>query len=149
MWKRTLSTLLFVSLTTAHFILLWPPNAGFDEDKEPEYPCGGFVPVINSSTPAVQVDKFAVSIQNVHPVGQWAFRGTTDTKVPYNFTDLVPLVNTTGIGDFCLDYLKVPSGWAGKSGVIQVIDNSPDGVLHQVRSAFALKYRNIERLTRE
>jgi hypothetical protein len=133
MWKQALSTLLFSGLTTAHFILLWPPNAGFNEDKEPTYPCGGYTPDVKNSSPDVQVDRFAISIQNVHPVGEWSFRGTTDTKAPFNFTEIVPLVNTTGIGDFCLDHMKVPSDWAGKSGVIQVVDNSPDGILFQVR----------------
>jgi hypothetical protein len=134
MWKQLLSTLLFTSLTTAHFILLWPPTAGFDDDKEPTFPCGSFTPKIDGNTPDVQVDRFSISIQNVHPVGEWSFRGTTDTKAPFNFTEIVPLVNTTGVGDFCLDYMKVPSDWAGKSGVIQVVDNSPDGILFQVRS---------------
>ena len=83
----------------------------------------------------MQVDRFAVSIKNVHPVGEWSFRGTTDTKSPYDFTEIVPLVNTTGIGDFCLDYMSVPTGWAGKDGVLQVVDNSPDGILYQVRLA--------------
>jgi hypothetical protein len=65
-------------------------------------------------------------------VGQWSFRGTTDTKPPFAFEEVVPLVNTTGIGDFCLDYMTVPSAWAGKPGVLQIVDNSPDGILYQV-----------------
>ena len=113
-------------------MLQWPPAAGFNEDKEPTSPCGGFTPTVKGSTPDVQVDRFAISIQNVHPVGEWSFRGTTSTEAPYDFTEIVPVVNTTGIGVFCLDSISVPSGWAGKSGVIQVIDNSPDGVLYQV-----------------
>jgi hypothetical protein len=123
---------LFSGLTTAHFILLWPPSAGFDDAKEATSPCGSFTPKINDSIPDIQVDRFAVSIKNVHPVGEWSFRGTTDTMAPYNFTEIVPLVNSTGIGDFCLDNMRVPSDWAGKSGIIQVVDNSPDGILYQV-----------------
>ena len=132
MWKQALSTLLFINFSTAHFILLWPTNAGFDEDKESTGPCGGFMPEVTANSPSVQVERFAISIQNVHPVGEWSFRGTTSTKAPYDFTEIVPVVNTTGVGDFCLDMMSVPSDWAGKSGIIQVVDNSPDGILYQV-----------------
>lgn len=132
MWRHVIAVLLFSTLTTAHFILLWPPNAGFNEDKEPTSPCGGFTPDVNSSATDVHVEKFAVSIQNVHPEGQWGFRATTDTEPPYNFVDIVPLVKTTAIGDFCLDEMRAPSNFAGKSGILQVVDNSPDGILYQV-----------------
>ena len=132
MRTQLIPTLAFVGLASAHFVLLWPPAAGFDEEKEPTSPCGGFTPTIQGSTPDVQVNRFAISIQNVHPVAEWSFRGTTGTEAPYEFTDIVPVVNTTGIGNFCLDYMQVPSGWAGQSGIIQVVDNSADGVLYQV-----------------
>ena len=130
-----LTTLALAGVSTAHFILLWPPTAGFDDDLEPTVPCGSFTPEVNSTSPEVQTDRFAISIKNVHPVGQWSFRGTTDTKSPYDFIEIVPLVKTTGIGDFCLDYMRVPSNWTGKDGVIQVVDNSPDGILYQVSTS--------------
>lgn len=132
MWRHAISILLFSTFATAHFILLWPPSAGFDEDEEPTSPCGSFTPEVNSSSPDLHVDKFAVSIQNVHPEGQWGFRATTDTEPPYNFVDIVPLVKTTAIGDFCLDEMSAPSNFAGKSGILQVVDNSADGILYQV-----------------
>ena len=131
MWAQLLLMAL-TGLASSHFVLLWPPAAGFDEDKEPTSPCGGFTPSIESSTPDVQVDRFAVSIQNVHPTGEWSFQATTNTNAPYDFTEIVPVVNTTGIGTFCLDFMSAPSGFAGKLGILQVVDNSPDGVLYQV-----------------
>lgn len=76
--------------------------------------------------------------RQVHPVGQWSFRATTDTKAPYAFEEIVPLVNTTGIGDFCLDYMRAMDSFAGKPGIIQVVDNSPDGILYQVSTLAAL-----------
>ena len=33
-------------------------------------------------------------------------------------------ISGTGIGDFCLTDIRVPSDFAGKSGVLQVIDDS-------------------------
>ena len=125
-------TLALIGVTSAHFILQWPPNVGFDEDKETSSPCGGFTPTESNDSPDVQVKQFAISIQNVHPVGEWSFRGTINTETPYNFTEIVPIIKTTGIGDFCLQYMSVPGDWAGNAGIIQVVDNSPDGVLYQV-----------------
>ncbi|KAK5121665.1 hypothetical protein LTR85_004837 [Meristemomyces frigidus] len=119
------------SLSSAHFILHWPPTAGFDDDLESTSPCGSATVTVNSSSPQVQIDRFAIMIQNTHPQGEWMFRGTTDTQAPYNWTDITPVVNTTGIGDFCLDDMHAPSEFAGKAGVIQVVDNSVDGMLYQ------------------
>lgn len=63
----SLSVLVLARVVSAHFILHWPPSAGFDEDKEPIEPCGGFTPDVMASSPEVQVDRFAVLIQNVRP----------------------------------------------------------------------------------
>jgi len=120
------------SLASAHFILQWPETAGFIDDSEPDSPCGGATVYVHSSSPQIQVDQFAISIMSTHPEGEWQFRATTDTQPPYNFTDAVPVVNTTGIGSFCLPFMSVPAEFAGKGGVIQVIDNSIDGNLYQV-----------------
>ncbi|KAK5700683.1 hypothetical protein LTR97_005200 [Elasticomyces elasticus] len=104
------------SLASAHFILEYPPTAGFIDDSEPDSPCGGATVTVNSTSPQVQVDQFAISI---------------NTQPPYNFTDIVPVVNTTGIGSFCLNSMSAPGDFAGKPGIIQVIDNSIDGQLYQ------------------
>ncbi|WPG97758.1 Hypothetical protein R9X50_00053900 [Acrodontium crateriforme] len=119
------------SLASAHFILYYPPTAGFDDDNEPNGPCGGATVQVNSSSPQIQVDRFAISIFSSHPTGSWTFRGTTDTEEPYNFVDITPNVNTTGAGVFCLSEMRAPSEWAGKAGIIQVIDASVDGTLYQ------------------
>ncbi|KAF2771870.1 hypothetical protein EJ03DRAFT_325122 [Teratosphaeria nubilosa] len=131
MLRQILLTLGAASISSAHFILQWPPTAGFDDEAEGTSPCGEATVTVNSSSPKVQVSQFAVSIKNTHPTGQWQFRATTDTQEPYNFTDIVPVVNTTGIGDFCLPDLRAPDDFAGKAGILQIIDNSPDGLLYQ------------------
>ncbi|KAI7258124.1 hypothetical protein KC352_g10765, partial [Hortaea werneckii] len=109
----------------------WPPTAGFDDDGEPTGPCGGVDVTVDETSPEVQVDRFAVQIQNGHPAGEWLFRATTDTEAPYNWTSIVPIVNTAGVGDFCLDSLSAPSSFEGKAGIIQVIDKAVDGMLYQ------------------
>ena len=138
MQLQLLITLALAGISSAHFILLWPPSAGFDEDKEPNSPCGGFTPEVDNSSPDVQVNRFAISVKNVHPEGQWSFLGTTNTEAPYNFTEIVPVVRTTGIGDFCLQDMSVPGEWSGQPGIIQVVDNSPDGTLYQVSILFCM-----------
>lgn len=129
-----LSTLAFAAtLATAHFQVLYPPTGQpFDDEEEATGPCGGLELETSDSNADVQVDRFAVSIRSTHPEGSWSFRGTTSTSAPYNFTDITPTINTQGIGDFCLTMLSVPSDWAGSSGILQIVDNSDDGMLYQV-----------------
>ncbi|KAI7221063.1 hypothetical protein KC333_g1983 [Hortaea werneckii] len=125
------AALAFACTSSAHFILQWPPTAGFDDDGEPTGPCGGVDVTVDETAPEVQVDRFAVQIQNGHPAGEWLFRATTDTEAPYNWTSIVPIVSTAGVGEFCLDSLSAPSSFQGKAGIIQVIDKAVDGMLYQ------------------
>ncbi|OQN95306.1 hypothetical protein B0A48_18463 [Cryoendolithus antarcticus] len=131
MLSFTVLTLALAGASTAHFVLNWPPTAGFIDDSESNGPCGGAVVTVNSSAPEVQVDRFAIQVLSTHPEGQWQFRATTDTQEPYNWTEIAPLVNTEGAGIFCLNYMSVPSSFAGSKGIIQVTDGSIDGTLYQ------------------
>lgn len=131
MVRTLLLSLAAASLSTAHFILHYPQTAGFVDDNEPESPCGGATVVVNDTAPEIQVGRFAMHIFSSHPAGSWLFAATTNTKPPFDFQEIVPRINTTGPGDFCLTEFHVPSDFAGKSGVIQVIDDSVDGVLYQ------------------
>jgi hypothetical protein len=107
MLSHTLLTLAVAATTSAHFVLNWPPTAGFlDEEAE---------------------------IQSSHPTGNWQFRATLDTEEPYEWTNL-SMVQTEGAGIFCLNYLSVPEDFAGKPGILQVTDFSGDGTLYQVCS---------------
>ncbi|QIX01143.1 hypothetical protein AMS68_006660 [Peltaster fructicola] len=130
MFCRLPVVLALASCVSAHFNLIWPPTAGFDDDVEGTSPCGGATVMVNSSSPQVSVDRFAALIRNGHPTGSFAFLATTDTSAPYNFT-LLQNVSSTGLGTFCANYIHAPSSFAGKAGVIQVIDQSVDGVLYQ------------------
>lgn len=129
---RLTTFLAFTALTSAHFVLDWPPTAGFDDDNESNSPCGGATVSVNSSSPQVNVDRFAASITVTHPSGNFAFYATTDTQEPYTFTKISQNVTSGAIGNFCENYLSVPESFAGKAGVLQVIDTSIDGVLYQV-----------------
>lgn len=131
MLSQTLLALATAATTSAHFVLNWPPTAGFLDDDEVNAPCGGATVTVNSSSPEVQVGRFAAQIQSSHPTGNWQFRATLDTQEPYNWTNL-SMVQTEGPGVFCLNYLSAPEDFAGKPGVLQVIDYSGDGTLYQV-----------------
>lgn len=123
---------LWALCTSAHFILQYPLSAGFDDDTEGVAPCGGFTPTFNASDDSVPVDGFPVSMLSTHPAADWLFRVTLDQKAPFNWTNLLPVISETGLGQFCLPALKAPSEFAGQSGLIQVIQKGPDGVLYQV-----------------
>ena len=133
-----LSTLAFTAtLASAHFQVLYPPQGRpFSDEQEATGPCGGPNPEVSDNSADVQVDRFALSIRSSHPEGHWSFRATTSTSAPFNFTDITPMVETMGVGDFCLTYLSVPSEWAGSSGIIQIVDNAEDGMLYQVLFSF-------------
>jgi hypothetical protein len=141
--------LVAATLSSAHFTLDWPPSAGFDEDNEPNGPCGGVPVTVSDDSQKITVDRFPASIFSSHPAGSWSFFATTNTQEPYNWTEIVPVINSTGIGAFCLTYLRAPAEFAGKGGVLQVIDNSADGTLYQVRRAVAESEREGERERRD
>jgi len=130
MLSHTLLTLAAAATTSAHFVLNWPPTAGFLDEEEVNGPCGGATVTVNETSPEVQVNRFAAQIQSSHPTGNWQFRATLDTEEPYTWTNL-SMVQTEGPGVFCLNYLSAPEDFAGKPGILQVTDYSGDGTLYQ------------------
>ncbi|KIV81603.1 hypothetical protein PV11_03776 [Exophiala sideris] len=122
---------IWTACASAHFILQYPNSLGFDDDNEGTAPCGGFAITFNSSDDDIPIGGFPVSMLSTHPAADWLFRATLDQQAPFNWTNLLPVVSETGLGQFCLPALTAPSDFAGKDGVIQVIQNGPDGVLYQ------------------
>ncbi|EMF15158.1 uncharacterized protein SEPMUDRAFT_147117 [Sphaerulina musiva SO2202] len=131
MVRSLLFGLVAATLTSAHFTLNWPATAGFDDDNQPMAPCGGVGVTVTDDSQEITVDRFPVAIFSSHPAASWAFFATTNTQEPYNWTEIVPVINSTGIGSFCLTYLRAPAEFAGQNGIIQVIDYSADGTLYQ------------------
>ncbi|ETI23897.1 hypothetical protein G647_05704 [Cladophialophora carrionii CBS 160.54] len=116
---------------SAHFILQYPNSVGFSDDDEGTAPCGGFDVTFGSNDSSIPVGGFPVSVLSTHPASDFLFRATLDQEPPFNFTNLLPVVSETGIGEFCLPALVAPAEFAGNPGVIQVIQKGPDGVLYQ------------------
>ena len=119
-------------LSTAHFLLYYPPTLGFNDDNEGIGPCGGFPVVFNSSDVQVQAGGFPIVLKSTHPEADWLFRATLSHSEPFNWTNLLPVVHETGLGDFCIPDFKVPAEFVGHSGLLQIMESAVDGVLYQV-----------------
>ena len=131
-------TLLLISQSTAHFLLNRPPTIGFDDDLESTPPCGSFtVDFAKDNVTDFHVGGDFIFVTSVHPMATWLFRATLDPTASGNWTDLLPAVVQTGIGDYCETDVKVPATWAGSKGVIGIVQDAPDGILYQV-SLFAV-----------
>ncbi|KAJ8069198.1 hypothetical protein OCU04_002868 [Sclerotinia nivalis] len=67
-----------------------------------------------------------------HPSTTWLFRAMVgDDTAAANWTDLIPTVQQSGLGDFCQPTVTVPSTFAGNNGVVNVVADGPDGLLYQ------------------
>jgi len=125
-------SVLCVRLSRAHFLLNYPPSLGFDDGTEGTAPCGGFAVAFNGSEPTVPVDGFPVAVLSTHPQAQWLFRATLSKQEPFNWTNLLPVVDETGLGHFCIPNLSAPAEFVGQQGLVQVIQDAADGELYQV-----------------
>ncbi|PVH97958.1 hypothetical protein DM02DRAFT_532140 [Periconia macrospinosa] len=128
-------TLLLAPPTTAHFTLDWPTARGFDDAQATSFPCGGFN---NVKTPRTDFPLSGGPLQlNMHHprtrVAVYLALGN-DPGSSFNYV-LLPQLTQTGLGDFCLGHVNLPSGvnvTAGTNATIQVVTNGdPDGGLYQ------------------
>lgn len=136
---RFLSLVLFLGQSTAHFLLNYPPTIGFDDSLEATPPCGSFT--VDFSTDNVtdfHVGGDSLAMTSIHPKATWLFRATLDQTAMGNWTDLLPAIVQIGLGDYCERDVMVPTSFAGSKGVIQVVQDAPDGILYQVRRGFYL-----------
>jgi hypothetical protein len=77
-----------------------------------------------------------VFITGVHPTTTFLYRATLDQTASGNFTNLMSgPVAVVGIGDNCEPLVPVPASFAGSKGVVQIVADSPDGILYQVISS--------------
>ncbi len=127
---KFLVLLVAVPAALAHFTLDFPPTTGFDEDQEPNAPCGGFNPNVNNLT-AWPLSGGQIALDSHHPQMTILYRAQLmGSSSWFNLTD--GFVQMTGLGELCITAPALPSNWSGKAGVIQVIGQPPDGILYQV-----------------
>jgi hypothetical protein len=127
-----LAALVFQS--SAHFLLNYPPTIGFDDHLESTAPCGSFtVDFSTDNLTNFYVGGSEVSVTSVHPQANWLFRATLGSnQSTTNWTQLMPIVQQTGLGNFCEPAVAVPGSWADQQGILSVVQKGPDGILYQV-----------------
>jgi hypothetical protein len=139
--KFLLALLTTVPLALAHFTLDFPPTIGFDEDQEPNAPCGGFNPIASNVT-AWPLTGGQIALDSHHPEMTILYRA--QLMGASNWTNLTDgFLQMTGLGELCITIGSVPSDWSNKIGVIQVIGQPPDGILYQVHLFFDVSYGSV------
>ncbi|KYK56366.1 GPI anchored protein [Drechmeria coniospora] len=125
----TLSAL--CAFAAAHFTLTYPPSIGFEDADEDKAPCGGFTPDFTKDLVDFHVGGEAIAVRLMHPQCNWLFRVTTDEKAASGWEQIFPIVQQSGLGDFCEPQVTVPESYVGKKGVVGVVSSAVDGLLYQ------------------
>ena len=120
----------------AHFTLEIPESIGFSDEKEGEAPCGSFDITDRKKVSDFPVEGAHIFVKTGHPTTTWFIRGAllNDTET---FVNLGNQVLQKGAGNLCVEDVKAPKEWAGKDGVIQVIQPGHHGNLYQVSFLFS------------
>lgn len=129
-----LSAAALCGISLAHFELKYPDSIGFKDDDEDKAPCGGFTPELSKAGLVdFHVGGEAIAVRSTHQQGNWLFRVTTDEKADGDWEQLFPIVQQSGLGDFCQPQVTVPEKYVGKKGWVNVVSSAVDGLLYQVR----------------
>ena len=119
-------------ISSAHFQLNYPKSIGFEEKSEGTGPCGGFTPDFSKDPVEFHVGGDSIALALTHTQGDWLFRVTTDEKAASGWEQIYPIVQQTGVGNYCQQNITVPSNYTGKNGVLSVVSSAGDGLLYQV-----------------
>ncbi|KAJ4268883.1 hypothetical protein NW762_002954 [Fusarium torreyae] len=135
-----LSTAALCSLSLAHFEVKYPDTIGFKDDDEDKSPCGGFTPNLSKDKLVdFHVGGEAIALRSTHQQGNWLFRVTLDEKADGDWEQVFPIVQQSGLGDFCQPQVTVPEKYAGKKGWVNVVSSAVDGLLYQCIAANFVK----------
>ncbi|EAT85315.1 hypothetical protein HBI56_072260 [Parastagonospora nodorum] len=135
MLSNTLLALALIPASLAHFTLDWPKARGFDDDKEPDFPCGGFNDV-SSQRADFPISGGPIQLNMGHEQTNVAVYLAIGDN-PGNAFNVVMRQQfvVTGLGDFCMGQLSVPAGvnvTDGTKATIQVVSNAHgEGGLYQ------------------
>jgi len=135
MVARSTLILLLAAGAHAHFTVSYPKPLGSSHDEQGTGPCGGITPDLATA----EVTDFHVGGDNVatrtsHAQGNWLYRVTLDPKAAGNWTQVYPIVQQSGLGDFCAPLVSVPSDFVGKKGILSVVGGGGHGYLYAVSS---------------
>ncbi|KAM0561967.1 hypothetical protein ACHAPJ_002408 [Fusarium lateritium] len=135
-----LSTAALCSLSLAHFEVKYPDTIGFKDDDEDKSPCGGFTPDLSKDKLVdFHVGGEAIALRSTHQQGNWLFRVTLDEKADGDWEQVFPIVQQSGLGDFCQPQVTVPEKYAGKKGWVNIVSSAVDGLLYQCVAANFVK----------
>lgn len=121
-----------IGFSAAHFELVYPESIGFSDDDEDKSPCGGFTPDLTKDLVDFHVGGEAIALRLTHTQSNWLFRVTTDEKAESGWEQIFPIVQQSGLGDFCEPAVTVPESYVGKKGVVSIVSSAVDGLLYQV-----------------
>ncbi|KAI8967192.1 hypothetical protein BDF20DRAFT_908521 [Mycotypha africana] len=133
-----LAALLSVQSALAHFQVTYPGSRGFDENKEPTAPCGGFDTVSAARAEVPLKDAF-IEINSGHTSYSYVVNvlvnNNPSTADFANTSQAVAVANGSRnypqAACLSLDLNKNSAIKAGTNGTIQIIYNGGDGELYQ------------------
>ena len=112
--KTVFGMLALVAGVCGHYTLDYPFTTGFDEDQEPNAPCGGFDPTATNLT-AWPLSGGEIALDSHHPEMTLLFRAQLMGSNSWvNLSDGFLLM--TGLGELCITAGPVPSNWSGMAG---------------------------------
>ncbi|PMD47215.1 hypothetical protein L207DRAFT_627905 [Hyaloscypha variabilis F] len=130
-WLFCLHFTLLERPASAHFIVNTPPPLGNNINNEDIAPCGGFTPSGSDTLTAFHVGGDAIDLTTLHAQSYFDFLGMLGDSLSSNWTFLIPTVEQYGLNGFCEPSVEVPASWAGSNGLLQIIQDSEDGVHYQ------------------
>ena len=113
-----LKTLALASVATAHFVLNYPTSRGFDDELEPQAPCGGFN-TVNSTRSSFQLSGGQYQINSRHATANVEVHFSSNGQ---NFSSqAVQSYTITGLGTACLSLPQLSGYSAGDNATLQVV----------------------------
>ncbi|KAJ2974803.1 hypothetical protein NUW58_g8541 [Xylaria curta] len=111
-----------------------PQTVGaFKDDDEDKEPCGGYSPSLSDiETVDFHVGGDSIATKSTHPQTNWLYRITTDAIVKNNWTQVYPIVQQSGPGDYCSKAVTIPSSYVGQKAILGIVASGIDGILYQV-----------------
>ncbi|KAF3008814.1 Nascent polypeptide-associated complex subunit beta [Curvularia kusanoi] len=124
MLVKSVVALALAPVALAHFNLNYPASRGFDEDKEPTGPCGGF-DTVSSQRTDFPINGAPIQLKLGHlQTNIAAYLAVGDNPGDGFNVVLHPQIQVSGLGDFCMGSVSIPSNLNvtdGTKATIQVI----------------------------
>jgi hypothetical protein len=137
MLSKSFLALALAPVAFAHFNLNYPETRGFDEDKEPTGPCGGY-DTVSSQRTDFPISGAPIQLTLGHQqTNVEVYLAVGDNPGNAFNTVLYPQFQVSGLGKFCLGDVSIPSSLnvtEGTKATIQVITlaNGENTPLYQV-----------------